>query len=86
MTTSSVLVMTRFVFALARDFALPFSSTLLRINRGKEPWLADIAIFLALYAGVAAWWVSPTNYYTLTTTFGYFFLAFPYVSRVVWLS
>lgn len=42
----------RFVFALARDRALPFSDTIKRTNASKQPWVAH-AICVALWAACA---------------------------------
>lgn len=42
----------RFVFALARDRALPFSDTIKSTNKAKQPWVAHL-ICVALWAACA---------------------------------
>jgi len=71
--------MSRFVFALARDCAIPFSNFLARTSKGGEPWAAEVVIFASLYVSIAAWWVNANNYYNLVMTFGYWFMTLPFV-------
>jgi amino acid transporter len=77
---ASVVVTSRFIFALARDYAMPFSDGLYRTNSRKEPWVADLLVIFSLYASVAGWYLPRGNYYNLIQTFWYWFMAIPYVS------
>jgi len=82
-TVSSTLVTSRFIYALARDCAIPFSNVLVRTTKEKEPLAADLAIILALYASVASWWVSAKNYYQLVIPFLHWFTCVPYTIVLV---
>jgi amino acid transporter len=78
---ASVLVTTRFIFALARDRGLPFSTLLKQTAKDGEPWMADLALFVALYLSSTGYLNNTTRYCNLIQTFGLWFVSVAYVSH-----
>lgn len=79
--TAAVIVTSRFLFAMARDHAIPFANILIKTNQSKEPWVIDIVIIATLFAAVSAWYVNKEKYFNLSETFLLYFMAIPYVSQ-----
>jgi amino acid transporter len=79
---SSTVVTSRFIFSLARDHGLPFSKLLSKTNKYKQPWAAELAVILSLYAAIAAWWVNQTRYYNVVQAFQFWFMPMSYVRKL----
>jgi len=77
---ASMMVTSRFIFALARDCAIPFSSLLVKTSKNREPWVADLALIGAMYAAIIGWFVPVGNYYSLIQSFSFWFTSLAYVS------
>jgi len=78
---AAVVVASRFIFALARDCAIPFSSLLVRTSKNREPWVADLLVIGAMYASIIGQWIPASAYYNLIQAFGFWFMALAYVSK-----
>jgi hypothetical protein len=63
----------------ARDYGIPFADILSKTNKHKEPWVADIAVLLAMTASMAGWFINPTHFYNLVQAFSYWFMPSLYV-------
>jgi amino acid transporter len=74
---AGVYVTSRFIFALARDFGIPFSTILFKTTKGREPWVVDIVIILSLFASLAGWYVNQSIYFNMISSFLLFFMVVP---------
>jgi amino acid transporter len=77
-----VVVTSRFTFALARDYGVPFATTLFKTNRWQEPWVSDLVVVMCLYASIAGLYVPKNIWDNLTQTLMMWYMPVVYVSCV----
>jgi amino acid transporter len=77
---ASVVATSRFIFALARDQAIPLSKYLVKTNKHKEPWVAMAALIASLLLSTTCWVVNEHHFNGLVQAFNYYFINFPCVS------
>lgn len=68
---ATVVICSRFIFAVARDHGLPFSKYLKMTDRHREPWVANIVLVAIAYLSLISWLypaMDQTRYYQLTQT------------------
>jgi amino acid transporter len=79
---AAALVSSRFIFALARDYALPFSNLFYRTDKQRTPWVAELLVVSAMYISVVGWYIPERYYDNLLQTFWLWFMTLTYVSRI----
>ncbi|KLT41810.1 hypothetical protein CC85DRAFT_328672 [Cutaneotrichosporon oleaginosum] len=80
---ASVVATSRFIFALARDRAIPLSRLLVKTDKRKEPWVAMVALVASLLLSTMCWLVNKTHYNGLLQTFNYYFVNFLYIIPLI---
>lgn len=79
---STVIVTSRFIFAQARDYGIPFSNFFMKTTKKKEPWAADLGIIITMYISVIAWFDNQSRIYNLARSFAWWFTSVGYVSTL----
>ncbi|GMK58997.1 hypothetical protein CspeluHIS016_0700120 [Cutaneotrichosporon spelunceum] len=75
---SATIVTSRFIFALARDRALPFSTLFEKTDKHKQPWVAVVTVLLSLCLSTIGW-VLPSSWYpSLLTSISFYLINIPY--------
>ncbi|CAK9782617.1 hypothetical protein CC85DRAFT_284014 [Cutaneotrichosporon oleaginosum] len=80
---ASTLITSRFIFALARDKGIPFSKLMATTDKHKEPWVAMVALLLAMFLSTTGWLVNHNNYTSLLHAFHFYFINVPYVLPLI---
>lgn len=63
---ATVVICSRFIFAVARDHGLPFSKYLKMTDRHREPWVANIVLIFIAYLSLTCWFYENKHYYQLS--------------------
>lgn len=65
---ATVVICSRFIFAVARDQGLPFSKYLKMTDRHREPWVANLVLVFIAYLSLTCWLYDWRYYYQLSQT------------------
>lgn len=65
---ATVVICSRFIFAVARDQGLPFSKYLKMTDRHREPWVANLVLIFIAYLSLTCWFYDTKYYYQLSQT------------------
>jgi amino acid transporter len=76
---SSVVLTSRYLFALGRDYCIPYIFS--KTSKDREPWVADIAVVASMYISVFAYFVSQSNIGNICVCFSWWFTSVAYVSN-----
>lgn len=63
---ATLVICSRFIFAVARDHGLPFSKYLKMTDRHREPWVANIVLVFIAYLSLTCWLYESKHYYQLS--------------------